>query len=296
MELGKYKNKNNIKMSGISIPEVKEFIYLGLPIGDKITKNEFVENKMSKVERAFYSLYGIGCKPHALSHKTIAFLYKQFCQSILRYGLDNIFLNNNQISNLDIRQNILIKRALGLSKYCKTTPLLQVLKVESVRQLYNKHKIFMYKQAMNNSVTSEILEFLYEHYTYNKPPASSIIAQLREVETLIKIENCTLDLKTTIQKIENMNKCQNIGLLDSIEFINKNITCYVQKKKLLEMLLNYENFTHKQEYLMLTWLPEKDPENLTLGVGEELWWSLDPGGSFCESACPDVDIVVELNG
>ena len=62
------------------------------------------------------------------------------------------------------------------------------------------------------------------------------------------------------------------------------------------MLLNYENFTHKQEYLMLTWLPEKDPENLTLDVGEELWWSLDPGGSFCESACPDVDIVVELNG
>ncbi len=51
---------------------------------------------MSKVERAFYSLYGIGCKPHALNPKTIAFLYKQFCQSIFRYGLDNLLASCEQ--------------------------------------------------------------------------------------------------------------------------------------------------------------------------------------------------------
>jgi len=56
MEIGKYKNKNIIKMSGIRIPEVSDFIYLGLPIGDTLAKNSFLEKKMSKVGRAFYSL------------------------------------------------------------------------------------------------------------------------------------------------------------------------------------------------------------------------------------------------
>jgi len=65
MEIGKYKNKNIIiKMSVIRIPKVSDFIYLGLPIGD-----------------------------------TLAFLYKQFCQSIFIYGLDNLFVNNNQLLN-----------------------------------------------------------------------------------------------------------------------------------------------------------------------------------------------------
>jgi len=65
MEIGEF--KNIIKMSGIRIPEVSDFIYLGLPIGDMLAKNSFLENKISKVERALYSLFGIGCKPHALN-------------------------------------------------------------------------------------------------------------------------------------------------------------------------------------------------------------------------------------
>lgn len=37
MEIGKYRNKNIKRMSGVIIPEVEGFIYLGLPIGDKMT-------------------------------------------------------------------------------------------------------------------------------------------------------------------------------------------------------------------------------------------------------------------
>ena len=42
MEIDKYKNKDSIKMLDIIIPEVSEFIYLGLPIGDKVAKNSFL--------------------------------------------------------------------------------------------------------------------------------------------------------------------------------------------------------------------------------------------------------------
>ena len=118
--MGKYNSNNKIKMAGTIITEKKEFIYLGLPISNNLFKNQFLEAKMGKVEKAFYSLYGIGCKPHALSPRTIAFLYKQ---SMFRYGLDNLYINNKQLDSFNIRQNILIKRAIGISKFCKTTPL-----------------------------------------------------------------------------------------------------------------------------------------------------------------------------
>ena len=57
MEIGKYKNKNIIKMSDIIIPEVSDFVYLGLPIGDMLAKNSFLENKMSKVEGFIFALW-----------------------------------------------------------------------------------------------------------------------------------------------------------------------------------------------------------------------------------------------
>ena len=67
------------------------FIYLGLPIGNNEYKEDFIENKFKKTERSFYSLYKLGCKPYALCPRTIAFIYKQFSQSIFKYGLEVLF-------------------------------------------------------------------------------------------------------------------------------------------------------------------------------------------------------------
>ena len=69
---------------------------------------------MTKSEKAFYSLRGLGCKLSGLNPRALAFIYKQFCQSIIRYGLEIINLSNSRLRLLNIRQNILIKKCLGL--------------------------------------------------------------------------------------------------------------------------------------------------------------------------------------
>ena len=104
------------------------FIYMGLPVGDEVCKINYVKKRFDKVEKSFYSLYGLGFKPFGLNPKKIAFIYKTYCQSILKYGLEFINLKNEELMKLNIRQNILIKRAIGLSKYAKTTPLFKCLK------------------------------------------------------------------------------------------------------------------------------------------------------------------------
>ncbi|RNA20732.1 hypothetical protein BpHYR1_027271 [Brachionus plicatilis] len=107
--------KTDFKLNGSTIPKVQSLIYLGLPIGNQKSINDFVENKMKKVEKSFYSLNSVGCKPKLMKPETIAFIYKQFSQSIFRYHLDNIFINEKSLKEFDIRQNILIKRFIGLT-------------------------------------------------------------------------------------------------------------------------------------------------------------------------------------
>ena len=87
---------DEFEISGEKIPKKTEFTYLGLPIGNDATIGEYVEKKFRKVEKAFYSLYSIGCKPNGLHPYTIGFFYKKFCQSIFRYGLESIFLNETK--------------------------------------------------------------------------------------------------------------------------------------------------------------------------------------------------------
>ncbi len=110
-------------MNGIPIEQQDSMIYLGLPLGSNNFISEFFDKNMSKSERAFYSLYGLGCRPFALNPKTIAFIYKQFAQSIFRHGLDMLEITCTQLNMLEIRQNKLIKNAIGIGKFCKTTPL-----------------------------------------------------------------------------------------------------------------------------------------------------------------------------
>ena len=132
---------NRIKMNNTEIPKTGNIIYLGLPIGDDNFKEDFIKKNFKKCERAFYSLYGLGCKSYALNPRMIACLFKQFCQSIFKFGLENLYLSKQTLKNLNIRQNILTN-----IQYCKTKPLFQCLKVESVFQIYSKHKLFFYKQ------------------------------------------------------------------------------------------------------------------------------------------------------
>ena len=70
---------------------VNSFIYLGLPIGHLSFDEDYFSSKFSKVERAFYMLRGLGYRARLLSPRSIGFIYKQYCQSNCRYGMENLF-------------------------------------------------------------------------------------------------------------------------------------------------------------------------------------------------------------
>ena len=92
-------------------------------------------DKFSRLEREFYSLRSISCKAGMLPPITLAFIYRQFCQSICLY-LDVRFLGG-----LNFRQNLLLKHSVDLNSRCRTKPLMQCLDVDQIAQLHHKHKL-----------------------------------------------------------------------------------------------------------------------------------------------------------
>ena len=138
------------------LTRVDDALHLGLPIGSREFVNSYLKEKFKKVERSFYSLYTLGCKPNGLNPLTIAEIYKTFCQSILLYGFEIFNYSNATINEVNIRQNILIKHSIGLSKYVRTTHLFSALKIKSIKHLIYQHKLSFVRQLFNVNFTRRI--------------------------------------------------------------------------------------------------------------------------------------------
>ena len=216
MSLGPGFESKSFKINGSELPTVDSFVYLGLPLSKKSDNNNFFEEKFKKVERAFYSLYGLGCKPRHLSPRSIGFIYKQYCQSIIRYGLECLHLPEYKIKEFNIRQNMMLKQAIGLSKFALSTPLLNALKVEKITEVYMKQKLYFYKQIMSNKLTKQVFNCIKEFYPRNKAPKESYLKQLELVNMQIGFSVSLETYKKSLSDLSNIFLCKNKGLVDSV--------------------------------------------------------------------------------
>lgn len=206
-------------MNNKVIPGKEGIIYLGLPLGSQEYINDYLDDKMRKVEKSFFSLYSLGCKPKRMNPMLVSFLYKQFCQSIFRSHLDNLYISNKKLDELEIRQNIMIKSFIGVSKFSRTRPLNDSIKLESIKQIYFKHKIFFLKQIFKNDLCKEIFNELRSKKIKFLRFNNSFVKQLDDLEKKIFV-NCTdYDYDILIKSIESQFRCVNKGLVDSIVYI-----------------------------------------------------------------------------
>ncbi|RNA11802.1 hypothetical protein BpHYR1_016724 [Brachionus plicatilis] len=110
---------------------------------------------MKKVKKGFYSLKSVGYRPKLMRSETLAFFYEHLSLSIFRYHLDNISINEKSLKEFYIRQNILIKQFIGLSKLTKSKPLDKTIKY--LRQVQAEHD---QRKRINRTVSTVMLNYL----------------------------------------------------------------------------------------------------------------------------------------
>jgi hypothetical protein len=191
-----------------------------MPIGDKkFVENHFL-NKFRKVEKSFYSLNSVGCKPNGINYFMIAKLYKKFCQSIFFYGLETNFISKTTLNILNVRQNILVKNVLGFSKYVHTKPLFQSLCIESIHHTYDKYKILFLKQIKKNDLTKRLYEYLTKFYSLAKKiPLESYVHIINKLAEKLNVQLGDCTTKEICVKLSDHYTIANYGLIDSIRFL-----------------------------------------------------------------------------
>lgn len=145
----------NIIVEGNCLPSVNGFEYLGLQL--EITSLWWILSKKNGLSlKELLLSFGLGVKPSVSNPSLIVFLFKQYCQSILRHVLDSIHIPSGMLKEFDSRQSMIIKRMIGLKKYAHTKPLNETLRLESVSQIYFKQKIFFLEQLTRDPSCFEL--------------------------------------------------------------------------------------------------------------------------------------------
>ena len=203
-------------LGNLEIPSVEGFVYLGLPVGNRNYVLEYFNEKMKKVEKSFFSLRGLGWKPASLHPKSIAFLFKQFCQSIAKFGLENIYLSSTDLKSLNTRQSMLVKIGIGIRTYCKTKSLFNALKIEPFDQLYLKHKFFFLRQIGLNKFVNNIYDFLSSYYKNSQFPKGCFMSQLNQVKELTKSNPFFFNIKAQLKSIDQSFKCSEFEKVNEV--------------------------------------------------------------------------------
>ena len=238
----KSKKTSNFILNNSTLEKVTKLIYLGLPVGNTAYLKEYWDQKINKTIKSFYGLNNIGCKSKTMSPRIMAQIYRIYCQPIMCYGLEILHINKTKVEELDSMQAQLIKNNIGLSKFARTTPLLNALCIESISQLYHKYKILFLKQINRVLVTKTIFEFLIQNTTHENYNKNSFISQIRATNNLIeqnifstKYSNSITELKAIYN---NTNSELILKIIETCDQMNDQGTRNVNRNILAELLKN----------------------------------------------------------
>ena len=244
-------SSGDFSLCGGMLRKVENFEYLGLPIGDRKYVDEFYNSKFKSVERALFAIRRIGLHNNYINPECLGFIYKQYCQSIFLYGLEVVHLSKGLLRQIQSRQGAALKLALNLSRYSRTSPLLEAIHVSPILELYFKFKYLFLGQVKKNCVAFSVYKEIKKR---NKIRGSkeSYLNQISELESIVLTDQdnkngddlLNLDKNEVLARIRNKFSCGNQGLVDSVRVALGN----PEARDLLRLLL-WVNFDRDSDGL-----------------------------------------------
>ena len=126
------------------------FSYLGAVFGNGGSA-EHVNQRIRAAKNAHRSLQAAGLHANGLDTLAAMHVYSLGVQPCLNYGAHAIDLSTTELLALDTTHSNLIKWSLGLSKLCRSTPLLRALGVQRIPAMRDHQSVNLLKRCLAGS-------------------------------------------------------------------------------------------------------------------------------------------------
>ena len=192
--------------------------YLGTFLGDS-NGSCHIESRIKATTKAFYGLQNAGIRCPVIKLQTVVDIYQTAVNTMLQFGCSTIHINRTNMIKVNRHQCNLIKRHLGLSKWCHSSSLLQALGI----------------LPLSVDINLQTMDLLTKSVITNSLARSFYCGLLRSCDTS----------NTTLSKCRNFSNNNRINL---IQYIFNDSYAYSFKKA----FLNKYKCTHGRDGLVDT--------------------------------------------
>ena len=159
--------------------------YLGVKISSKLTPTAHIDARKQSALAAANSMRKIGLFSNIVSNSIKTLIYKTYVRPILYYGLAVQTVNKTETKNLQTFEATLVKRIVGVSKYCRTTPLMHALGMERVEDKLAAIKLDLFTRLATNSATSNTAHAIMIEHANSGTKSTNRYSLLKEIKDLI---------------------------------------------------------------------------------------------------------------
>ena len=210
--------------------------YLGSIISNNASDHK--DSRLKACRTKFYMAKHAGMHGGGVNPDIVSYLWKAAIQPALLYANESIPLRNSEILEMDKLQAKLIKHSLGLSKYMRSSALMQAMKIKNCAWWTNMNSLKLFTSILTGSSR---LKSLYIHM-FNRPNdiinCNNLVTRCQTICTnnSMSLFKCFLEDKYLSKFLAKQKKFPENGLADSVKLL---LTDYNEhNKELIKLLLS----------------------------------------------------------
>jgi hypothetical protein len=193
--------------------------YLGVNLSSA-RSDAHIYDRMNKTKKAFYSLKNAGLFNTYNHPDTVSYLYRTAIRPILTYGLNCLNLNARNWQEIEKCQSGIVKSALHLHKYSRSSPVLKAMNICRVKYVIELSTLDLAKAVLSNTskARSFYMHFLQRNIHNNLMTRSLIYSKKYNINFLRYVcddryaSNTKLRIRQQAQGVQD-------GLSDSVRYL-----------------------------------------------------------------------------
>ena len=150
--------QEEIMLNGKPINQVPSMKYLGVHISDDDKNKAHIDKRKKAAITALARLNRLGFTSQNIHPNMKGHLYNTYIRPVLYYGLENYHLNKYEKNALKRIEGNIIKTMNGVPTRCRSSCLMNALKIEPSHQRLEKLKCDFFTRLNQNTYTKSILD------------------------------------------------------------------------------------------------------------------------------------------